>query len=148
MITEDMDHAMFNSLSVIVGKARMEHISGSDLHKLVSLCESNRVNPGTHQGGLFAFYLMVFDKELGCNRNAIPVLAKQFADATLGLTSGLNVQLSKVIEDVILDTVEWGKLDPTEAAIILADVEKVKFITTMLRSGIHAIKIADGKEEE
>lgn len=140
------------SLAKILGMAQVEKLGDKDIHKLVDLCRSNGVAPYTIHGALFGFFIMIFDKEIPIDpedpsRQNLIAISKQFANMTLGMSTGLTIQLSKAIEDAILDTVEWNKLSPDVAAVLLADGEMKTFLLGMVGRAVRSVREAEGKDQ-
>lgn len=140
------------SLAKVFGQAQVEKLGTNDIHKLVDVCRSNGVAPETIQGGLFGFFIMIFDKEIPVDpadpsRQNLIAISKQFANMALGMTTGLTIQLSKAIEDAILDTVEWNKLSPDTAAVLLGNGEMKTFLISMVGRAVRSVREAEGKDQ-
>lgn len=138
-------------LMISLDKLFGQKILTRDVHKLVDICRSNGVAPGTVQAGLFAFFIMIFDKEIPVDptdpsRQNLIALSKQFTNMTLGMSTGLSIKLSKAVEDAVLDTVEWNKLSPDTAAKLLVGETKT-FLISMVGRAVRSVRESENKDQ-
>lgn len=138
-------------LMISLDKLFGQKLLTKNIHKLVDICRSTGIAPGTVQAGLFAFFIMIFDKEIPVDpadpsRQNLIALSKQFTNMTLGMAAGLSINLSKAVEDAVLDTVEWNKLSPDIAAKLLVGETKTFLVSTVGRA-VRSVRESENKDQ-
>lgn len=116
-----------------------------DYAQLVEICSLYQVDPATLHGALYSFYLLVFDKETCVNNvqdkgKTMDGLAKAMAGMTIGLVAGIDVPISKAMNDVLLTAVDRDMIEPDCVTIILGSkgelnhyINMVKMVLTNMR---------------